>query len=138
MKRTLIRTQPEARAWLQLECGHHAPRTDPTATATATVDCRDCDLRLIPTVATPTRQTPIWTAGTVPAALLSTHHTSVWAELVVVSGSVTFFDEDPAWEATASADETTVIVPGRPHHIVPADDAEFFVQFYNHAAPTDG
>ena len=77
-------------------------------------------------------------ADAVPAALLSTHQTSVWAELVVVSGSVAFFDEDPAWEVTAAASQMVVIVQERPHHIVQADNAELFVQFYNHAAPTSG
>lgn len=70
-----------------------------------------------------------------PTALLSAHHTTVWAELVVVGGSVSFFEEDPVWEATAEVGQNVVIVPNRPHHIVASRDAEFFVQFHNHTAP---
>ena len=81
----------------------------------------------------PVRTTPPWTAATVPGALLSSHHTSVWAQLDVSEGTVVF-TEDDGWSATARPGHPVTIVPDRPHAIAPSDDAVFAVTFFGPAA----
>ena len=85
---------------------------------------------MIPESATPGRRTPTFTADTTPPALLKDHHTTVWAELTVLAGSVTFVEQETANEQLATPDNTVTIVPDMKHHIVPSADAEFYVQFY--------
>jgi len=86
------------------------------------------------------RTTPTWTCDSVPPALLGDHHTSVWAELVVETGTVIFReiadsgDGPPVLgEAIATPDTRIVIVPDRKHRIEPSDDARFRVVFYAEA-----
>ncbi len=55
--------------------------------------------------------------------------TSAWAELVVLDGSVLFVDDMPR-RVLAAAGERVPIVPGVRHHIEPAHDAAFYIQFY--------
>ena len=55
--------------------------------------------------------------------------TSAWAELVVLDGSVLFVDDTPR-RVRAAAGERVPIVPGVRHHIEPAHDAAFHIQFY--------
>lgn len=55
--------------------------------------------------------------------------TSTWAELVVLDGSVLFVDDTPR-RVRAAAGERVPIVPGIRHHIEPAHDAAFYIQFY--------
>lgn len=76
-----------------------------------------------------TRTTPTWTLATAPPALLSSHHTSAWAELRVSQGMVQF-TEDEGWSATARPGHPVTIVPGRGHAIAPSDDAVFHVTFF--------
>ncbi len=64
-----------------------------------------------------------------PPALGRSHHTAVWAELVVEEGSVLFVD-DESRRVTVAAGDRVAIVPRVSHHIEPADDAVFHVQFY--------
>lgn len=87
--------------------------------------------RAIPAEASKGRKTPTFTSNTVPAGLLGTHHTTGWAELVVISGSVAFVEHSPEWHATAASDSPVVIRPNQRHHIDPSTDAEFYVQFYD-------
>jgi tellurite resistance-related uncharacterized protein len=87
--------------------------------------------RVIPNNVEEGRKTPVFDAVTVPRALLNAHKTSVWAELVVLTGSVDFQDELPAWKTRVRAGERVVIVPQRSHHIEPGNGATFYVQFYD-------
>ncbi len=112
-----------------LSCGHQLPSAPRTTGSCA--DCDGCDRRELPELVTKGRRTRAFTADTVPAALLSDHRTNAWASLVVTSGSVTFREDDPPWEATANAQRAIVIVPGRPHRISPSPDAVFAVQFFD-------
>lgn len=64
-----------------------------------------------------------------PPALGRSHLTSVWAELVVEQGSALFVD-DTSRRVLVSAGSRTPIEPGVAHHIEPAADAVFHVQFY--------
>ncbi|MDE0135118.1 MAG: DUF1971 domain-containing protein [Acidimicrobiaceae bacterium] len=75
------------------------------------------------------RRTPSFTATSMPPTLRRSHLTSVWAELVVEEGSVLYTDETPR-RATVRNDSRIAIAPGVAHHIEPADDALFHIQFY--------
>ena len=87
--------------------------------------------RAIPAEASEGRKTPTFTSNTVPAGLRGTHHTTGWAELVVVAGSVAFTEHSPEWHATATPEFSIVIIPNQRHQIDPSADAEFYVQFYD-------
>lgn len=77
------------------------------------------------------RRTPDFTTATVPPGLLAAHKTSVWAQLVVTAGSVVFVDEVTGAATTVGVPAPHTITPDRKHHVEPADDAEFHVQFYD-------
>ena len=83
-------------------------------------------------MAVPGRRTATFTARTTPAGLLRDHLTAVWGELVVLAGSVRFVEETGR-RVVASPGCRVTIVPRTRHHVEPADDAEFYVQFYEHA-----
>ena len=83
----------------------------------------------IPIAAVPGRRTPTFTAESMPPALANDHRTTVWAELVVLEGTVLFVDESSR-NVTAATGGRVVIVPDTYHHIEPSDDAQFYVQFY--------
>ena len=93
--------------------------------------------RILPPGSVPGRQTPSFTEQSVPAALLRAHHTTVWAELVVESGALTFVEEDPPWRHRLLAPATQVIVPNRKHHVEPEPGVQFHVQFYDDAGGSD-
>lgn len=76
------------------------------------------------------RRTPTFTVDSVPPGLLAAHTTSVWAQLIVISGSVVFVDEEDDERSVVVAGAERVIVPHRRHHIEPEPDTEFFVQFF--------
>ena len=82
------------------------------------------------------RRTPNFTVDSVPPGLLSAHITTVWAQLIVSSGSVVFVDEESDERAVVRDDVPMVIVPHRRHHIEPDPGAEFFVQFFE--VPEEG
>lgn len=127
MLRELLPTQLPDGTWLRLECGHHGRPGEHGPS----VDCQDCNHRLIPPTTTTGRRTPTFTTETVPPALLAAHRTSAWAELVVLEGAVAFVDQDPPWCARATPDRRVVIVPERHHHIEPETNASFYVQFHD-------
>jgi tellurite resistance-related uncharacterized protein len=88
--------------------------------------------RELPEGVVPGRKTPTFSAESVPPALLKAHHTTVWAELVVLEGSVEFtYESTPPVPITARAGERVVIVPNKKHHIAPDAQASFYVQFYD-------
>ncbi len=128
MRRQEVSTELPGGVWLTLECGHDRGRTH---RASHGIECPDCDLRWIPPVARPARRTPTFTSQTVPKNLLDAHTSASWAKLVVTSGDVTVVDEQPEWRRTADCGRSVVIVPGRCHHIEPAANAEFHVEFYS-------
>ncbi len=85
----------------------------------------------IPPTAAPRRRTRAFTAATMPAGLSRAHVTTVWAELVVLAGSVLFVEEDARRRIRARPGDRVLIVPGTYHHVEPSEDAEFYVQFYD-------
>ena len=78
------------------------------------------------------RRTPLFDFDTMPVALASSHRTTVWAEIRVQAGSVRFVDVEghPPRDVRLDAGDHAVIVPGVEHHVEPATDAEFYVQFF--------
>ncbi|MPY91718.1 MAG: DUF1971 domain-containing protein [Acidimicrobiia bacterium] len=87
----------------------------------------------IPSGATLRRTTDELTAETVPAGLLRGHRVAegVWGLLRVRAGSVRFVLEDgPSEGVLLAAGDEQVIEPGLPHHVEPAPDARFVVEFY--------
>ena len=85
----------------------------------------------IPATAVPRRRTRTFTAATMPAGLSRAHLTTVWAELVVLAGSVLFVEEDAQRRIQAGPGDRVLIVPGAYHHVEPSEDAEFYVEFYD-------
>ena len=129
MNRTVGDSRHTPPGHVSLSCGHEIPSSPRVVGSSA--DCEACDRRAMPQAVVEGRTTRTFTAESVPAALLSNHRTNAWARLVVTTGSVSFHEDEPPWEATATADEPVVIVPGRGHRIVPSADASFAVQFYD-------
>ncbi|MGI9605204.1 MAG: DUF1971 domain-containing protein [Acidimicrobiales bacterium] len=76
------------------------------------------------------RATPHFDATSVPRALLAAHHTTTWAELVVLEGEVTLVEDDPPLRACVRSAERFVLVPHRRHRIELSADAVFYVQFH--------
>ena len=129
MLRHITPTSSMTAALLTLDCGHTAQRGE--ATGNQTVDCANCDRRIIPLAAVPGRRTPTFDAESVPPALLRAHITKAWAELIVVKGSVLFVDESPVWRTRVTAPGRVTILPNRQHRIEPDGDASFYVQFHD-------
>jgi tellurite resistance-related uncharacterized protein len=77
-------------------------------------------------------RTTTFDATTTPAGLRKSHTTKagVWGEIVVVEGRVLYVIEN-------EEDASFILCPGvpgpiapeAPHHVVPYDDARFFVRF---------
>ena len=79
-----------------------------------------------------TRTTAEWDADSTPAAIRRAHRVAegVWGRLCVRAGSVTFVFEDDDERRVVASGEHQVIPPARPHHVEPAADARFVVEFY--------
>jgi tellurite resistance-related uncharacterized protein len=80
------------------------------------------------------RTTDVFGAATAPAGLLRAHRVadSVWGNLVVHTGTVTFvFDDDPDHPIAAGAGDTVAIPPARQHHLELEDPAATFaIEFH--------
>lgn len=85
----------------------------------------------LPAAVTPGRRTLDFTADTCPTGLLAAHRAATWARLEVTEGTVVFTDEASGVQTVASPETPVVIAPGEPHHIEPASDAVFAVQFFD-------
>jgi|GEM_PF-917530 len=107
---------------VRLVCGHDMTQANGDR-------CIACDRHRLPDGLVTVRETPEWTADTVPPALLRDHQTSTWAELVVHEGSVCFIEEASGWTCRAHPGHPAAIVPNRLHRIEPSADARFFVRF---------
>lgn len=80
----------------------------------------------------PYRQTPRFTAGTIPAALLRDHATKagVWGLLHVHCGTVAYRIADSGATQDVSIGQTAVIVPEQRHSVSLSPDAIFHVEFW--------
>lgn len=77
------------------------------------------------------RRTPEFDAESVPAGLLGSHHTTVWAQIHVLSGTLVFRELGGLERALdLRPGESAVIVPEVAHRVELASDTRFYVQFY--------
>lgn len=79
------------------------------------------------------RTTDVFDNATAPAGLLRAHRVadSVWGNLVVHTGTVTFvFDDDPDHPITVGAGDTVAIPPARQHHLELDEPATFAIEFH--------
>jgi tellurite resistance-related uncharacterized protein len=78
------------------------------------------------------RTTPEFTAERVPAGLLDAHQVAeeVWGVLRVLEGTVVFVVEASGRRRELMKGDSQVIEPGVPHHVEPANDARFVVEFH--------
>lgn len=86
----------------------------------------------LPSDVAPYKNTAVFDAETVPAALKRSHSlkADTWGEIVVEQGSVRYVLEDEEDRSLVLRPGVVgVIAPERPHHVEPADDARFFVRF---------
>lgn len=86
----------------------------------------------LPAGAERVRTTPEFTVDTVPPALLAAHRVAdeVWGRLCVMAGELTFVVEESGERRTLAAGDSQVIEPGLFHHVEPAADARFAVEFH--------
>lgn len=122
-----VRHRPpmESRPWVTTEEGRRGR-------IGAMLPCRYCRMPKLPSTVVEYERTPEFDATTTPAGLRARHTTKegVWGEIVVTQGRVLYVIED-------EADATFILKPGLPgpiapqaaHHVVPYDDARFYVRF---------
>jgi tellurite resistance-related uncharacterized protein len=77
-------------------------------------------------------RTAVFDADTTPPGLRARHTTKagVWGEIVVIGGSVLYVienEEDASFVLRSGVPGP--IAPEAPHHVVPYEDARFFVRF---------
>lgn len=87
----------------------------------------------MPTGLTLARTTPVFTADSVPDGLRRAHEVAdgVWGRLVVSEGTVRFvFEDSPEAPVDVAAGGSVDIPPRRRHHVEPAPDAVFTVEFH--------
>ncbi len=79
-----------------------------------------------------TRSTPEFTSADVPPGLLAEHHLagSVWGVLRVLRGSLVFVVEATGERHRLTSGESRVVEPEVRHHVEPADDVAFVIDFY--------
>jgi tellurite resistance-related uncharacterized protein len=83
------------------------------------------------------KRTAEFTADSTPAALRSHHSTKpgVWGLIYVLAGSIRYVVEPPlAREQLLTSGERAVVVAEVLHHVEPASDARFFVEFWQSPA----
>lgn len=126
-----VRNQPPlvSRPWVLTEDGRASRLGVP-------LDCVRCDRFEMPEGFAPYKQTPAFTAETVPAALLSAHSTraGVWARIEVLEGRLRY-------QVFAPLERDSVLEPGEPgiipaeveHRVEPLGDVRFTVEFFRRA-----
>ena len=122
-----VRHRPplEVREWVLTEEGRRGR-------IGASLPCRLCRMPRLPDTASEYSRTAIFDATTTPAGLRKTHTTKpgVWGEIVVLEGRLLYVienEEDASFVLRPGV--PGAITPGAPHHVVPYDDARFFVRF---------
>jgi tellurite methyltransferase len=101
------------------------------------LECPACDRRQMPDGYAPYRRTPTFRRENVPQGLLRRHTTKrgIWAQLVVLQGSLEFFETCAQTEQREplSAGQRGVIRPEVEHRVALGPDAEFYVEFWGPA-----
>lgn len=114
-----------------LSCGHPVP---PDAAAGADVFCRRCEALEMPPHFVAYKETPVFTASTIPAGLLRDHSTKrgVWGKILVHKGRLRYRVPrlDRIWELVPGIEGS--IAPEDLHSVEPLDDhVEFQVRFFH-------
>lgn len=113
------------RAWTETEEGR-------AGMIGAALDCVRCDRLEMPDGVAAYRETPVFTADTVPAGLLKDHQTKAgtWGRLDVLAGCVVYRLAPPvSRRLTLAAGDSAAIPPEALHHVEPDADARFRVVF---------
>lgn len=126
---------------------HHPPQFDRAWTSTAAgrasriglpLDCVRCDDFEWPDGVVRYRTTPAFTGESTPKGLLRDHSTKsgVWGRIVVERGAVDYVAGKRRWtlrpgQGGSAADGAGVVVPEMKHHVEPAADAVFCVEFWH-------
>ncbi len=78
------------------------------------------------------KETPVWTAETMPKGLLKAHSTmaGVFVRVSVIEGSMIFVYELSGSKVPLTAGETAVARPKALHHVEPLSGLKFKLQFY--------
>jgi tellurite methyltransferase len=138
-------TEDEAGVWVAvLECGHRQHvRHDPpwqnrpwvmtpagrAGKLGAVLDCRTCDMAVLPQGLERYHQTPTFTEDTIPSALRGDHRTKpgVWAEIVVEEGKLEYQCGRGGFVLTPRV--SGVVEPEASHRVRPIGSVRFFVAF---------
>lgn len=98
----------------------------------ATLDCPLCERFEWPADLVAYKQTPAFTASTIPAGLLKDHATKrgVWARIEVHEGRLQY--AVPGFDARFELTPTQpgIVVPEVPHHVAPLGEVRFVVIFH--------
>jgi tellurite resistance-related uncharacterized protein len=90
-------------------------------------------MKRLPVDVSPYKRTPEFTAQTIPAGLLHSHHTKegVWGQIVVLEGQLKYRILEPVLEEIL-LDPTCpgVVEPTIKHEVEPLGPLRFFVEFY--------
>ena len=99
-------------------------------------DCPRCDRFELPAHFAPYKQTPVFTAATVPAGLRRDHSTrrGVWARIVVLEGTLRYTVDALKTHFNLSSTVSGVVIPEVLHRVDPQGAVRFYVEFY--AAPS--
>jgi tellurite resistance-related uncharacterized protein len=90
-------------------------------------------MKALPPSVKPYKRTPEFTRASTPAGLLRGHTTKdgVWAQIVVLEGSMTYRILEPEIEEiTLDPSSWGVIEPRISHEVVPREGVRFYVEFY--------
>ena len=131
-----------------LDCGHrrhirHRPPLemhpwilDPAARAARIgqrIECGRCEQLELPAGATCYKQTPEFTAATIPPGLLKDHtlKAGTWAQIVVLAGQLRYRINAPLVRELLLAPGTPGVVPPEvPHAIEPLGEVRLRIDFY--------
>ena len=121
------------RPWVTSEAGRAGMLGRP-------LECVRCDRLELPADFVAYKQTPVFTAATVPAGLLHDHTTrvGVWGKIIILEGRLRYHVEALGLVTLLTPDSPGIVAPELPHHIAvvePGEPLRFLVEFYR--APRD-
>lgn len=97
------------------------------------LDCGWCDGKTIPDGYASYKQTPVFTAETIPSGLRQQHATKrgVWGLIHVVAGTLIYRIHHPLHtEETLDSQIQGIVLPEVQHDVQPSKDARFYVEFW--------
>lgn len=97
------------------------------------LDCGWCDGKTIPDGYAAYKQTPVFTAETIPSGLRQQHATKrgVWGLIHVVKGTLIYRIHHPFHtEETLDSQTQGIVLPEVQHDVQPSKDVRFYVEFW--------